>query len=238
MDVAKRFVHEHHYAKITPTSTKAAYGLVVDGKLAGVAIWGYGVRPRHTIEKWFPGVKISEYLELNRLCLLDEMPRNSESRFLSFVVERIRQDFPDVKVLLSWADGLRGKPGFVYQACSWLYGGFIKSEFYATEKGEVVHPRLLITRYGTRGKEIQKKLGLCHYFGMQFMYAKFLCSHGERKRFLLRSPARWTQLYPKMKDIAFEMSVSGGPRRSIDYVPELIGREYELELPFHNKGVA
>jgi hypothetical protein len=168
MDAAKNFVYENHYAKITPSTTKAAYGLMVEGRLAGVSIWGYGVRPKHTIRKWFPGVAVLEYLELNRLCLLDEMPRNSESRFLSIVTGRIRRDFPEVKVLLSWADGLRGKPGYVYQACSWLYGGFINSEFYTTEDGRVIHPRLLITRYGTRGKAIQKKLGLFHYFGRQF----------------------------------------------------------------------
>ena len=230
MDVAKRFVFEHHYAKITPSTTKAAYGLVIDNVLVGVSIWGYGVRPKHTIQKWLPGVDVLEYLELNRLCLLDEMARNSESRFLSIVVERIKKDFPDVKVLLSWADGLRGKPGYVYQACSWLYGGFINSEFYTTEDGRVIHPRLLITRYGTRGKAIQKKLGLIHYFGKQFMYAKFLCSHRERKRILKNSPVKWTGKYPKIEDITFELSERGGPRRKIDYVPQFVGREYEIEL--------
>ena len=230
MDAAKRFIREHHDARITPSTTKAAYALMVDGKLCGVAVWGYGVRPKHTIKKWFPGVKVTEYLELNRLCLLDEMPRNSESRFLSIVTARIKKEFPRVKVLLSWADGLRGKPGYVYQACSWLYGGFIKSEFYTTGDGHVIHPRLLITRYGTRGKTIQKKLRLYHYFGRQFLYAKFICSRGTAKRLLRRSPAKWTRNYPKAVDITFELSIHGGPRKKIDYIPVFKGRDHNTDL--------
>ena len=56
----------------------------------------------------------------------------------------IRENCPNVKLLFSWADGLRGKPGYVYQASSWLYGGFIKTELYVDEHGGPVHPRLFV----------------------------------------------------------------------------------------------
>ena len=177
--VAKEFVYRHHYAKMIPSTTVACYGLMVEGKLRGICSWGYGVRPRHTIEKWFPTLGVRDYLELGRLCLLDEMPRNSESRFLSLVIRQIKADYPHLKMLLSWADGLRGKPGYVYQACSWLYGGYINSEFYTDTEGHVIHPRLLITRYGSRGKAIQSQLNLRHYFGRQFMYCRPLCNRRE-----------------------------------------------------------
>jgi hypothetical protein len=196
----------------------------------GVSIWGYGVRPKHTIEKWLPGLHVSDYLELNRLCLLDEMPRNSESKFLSIVCDRIKTDFPAVKVLLSWADGLRGKPGFVYQACSWLYGGFINSEFYTNQRGEVIHPRLLITRYGSRGKAIQKALDLNHYFGKQFMYCRFLCSKSAKRHLLRDSPFTWGNDYPKGDAISFAVARAGGERQKLSETPFLQGRNADASL--------
>ncbi len=182
-----------------------------------------GVRPKHTIAKWFPGVATSDYLELNRLCLLDEWPRNSESQFLKILAAHIKRDFPHVKLLLSWADGLRGKPGYVYQACSWLYGGCITSDFYTDQGGHVLHPRLLITRYGSRGKETVRRLGLRHYFGKQFMYAKFLYPRPERESLLNKSPFGWGQDYPKGKDAGLFLESETGRLPCLEF-PALLGR--------------
>ncbi len=197
----RRFVAAHHYATVCPPITELCLGLFHKDKFVGVALWGYGVRPKHTIKKLFPSLEVKEYLELNRLRVLDEMPRNTETQFLGMMVQHIKRECPHVKVLYSWADGLRGKPGYVYQAANFLYGGSIWSQFYATKDGEVVHPRLLITRYGTRKKSATLALGLIKTHGYQFRYCKFLCSHGERKRLLRESPIKWTQDYPKSKDL-------------------------------------
>ena len=210
----RAFVAEHHYAVICPPITKMTYGLFHDGELVGVALWGYGVRPMHTIRKLFPSLGVANYLELNRFCVLDAMPRNTESVFLKLCAERIRKDFPGVKLLFSWADGLRGKPGYVYQAANWLYGGKIVSQFYRTEEGEVVHPRLLITRYGTRNAAFVRELGLQKITGFQFRYCKFLCSHRERKALLKESPIVWNQDYPKHHDLVWQIYAEEGSRES------------------------
>jgi hypothetical protein len=218
---AKEFIERNHYARTTPSTVKFCLGWFDGERLMGVGLWGYGVRPAHTIARMFPSLATANYLELNRLCLLDELPRNSETQFLSACVAEIRRLFPDVKLLFSWADGLRGKPGYVYQAASWLYGGFIKSEFYAARDGEVLHPRLLITRYGTRS--VWKTLGLRRVFGYQFRYCKFLCSHGERKRLLAESPFDWTTKYPKQADLRFWLQKAGEVSREIRQLPKLKG---------------
>jgi hypothetical protein len=218
---AKEFVALHHYARTTPSTVVTAYGLFVGEKMTGVALWGYGVRPVHTVRKLFPSLSTGDYLELNRFCLLDEMPRNSETQFLKLCVSRIREEFPRVRVLLSWADGLRGKPGYVYQAANWLYGGFIKSDFYFAGDGEVVHPRLLITRYGTRS--VWQELGLSHAWGLQFRYCLFVCSNGERKRLLRESSFGWANNYPKHADLRFWIQKAGEVSREIQELPKLKG---------------
>jgi len=204
MPDARDFIKEHHYARTCPTTTKYALGLYRDDRLVGVGVWGYGVRPKHTIKRMFPSLDTKDYLELNRLCLLDECPKNSESWFIARMVEWVRKEHPEILLLFSWADGLRMKPGIIYQASSFYYGGFIKSEFYVNHDNEVVHPRLLITRYGRRDRPLYLSKGLVKVKGPQFRYCKFLCGIGLRKRLLEESPMDWNLDYPKKRDITLE----------------------------------
>ena len=103
-------------------------------------------------------------------------------------------------VLFTWADGMRGKPGYVYQADNWLYGGFIRTEFYVTAANEVVHPRQVITRCGRRDRAFTRSVGRRRVRGRQFRYCHFLCGHALRKRLLRESPFGWGRGYPKMPD--------------------------------------
>ena len=107
-----------------------------------------------------------------------------------------------------------GKPGYVYQASSWLYGGFIKTQVYMNEESESVHPRLLITRYGTRTKEFCKSIGLTKWQGYQFRYVRFLCGHKETKRLLRESTVKWTREYPKTADCKWWKDAGEGSRES------------------------
>jgi hypothetical protein len=199
---AKRFVVRWHYAKVFPPHCLVNLALRDSvGQLAAAAMWGWGVRPRHTIKGLFPSLDTKDYLELNRLCLREDQPRNSESRFISLCARWIAERLPQVRLLFSWADGLRGKPGYVYQAASWLYGGFIKTDLYVDEDGGPIHPRLMITRFGSRGRAVWRAQGLNKWKGYQFRYVRFLCSHAERKRLLRESPVVWTRRYPKAKDM-------------------------------------
>jgi hypothetical protein len=235
--IAKEFVRKHHYAVISPPINKLSLGLFKDDRLVGVAMWGYGVRPRHTIDKLFPSLNIQNYLELNRLCLLDEMPRNSESQFIKTNVSYIKNHFPNVKILFSWADGLRGKCGYIYQASNFYYGGKILSEFYATKDGEVIHPRLMITRFGRRDCKFAFSLGLSKIKGFQLRYCKFLCSHGERKRLIRESPFTWNFNYPKNSDLSWKIIAEEGSRESRQ-LPMLKGSGQFRHSAYSNLGGA
>ena len=211
---ARAFVRAHHYAVETPSTVRVAIGMQDGGTLVGVATFGYGTRPAHTIRHMFPSLAVNDYLEINRLCLLDECPRNSETWFLAGCLRMVRLYYPTVKVIFSWADGLRGKPGYVYQAASFLYGGSIWSEFYVSADGEVVHPRLLITRYGRRDKVLARELGLTKVHGYQYRYCRFICSHRDRKRLLAESPLTWSTDYPKDGDLRWVIDAGEGSRES------------------------
>jgi len=224
-----------HYSNIFPPHCLVHLGFYDEAGLAGVAIWGWGTRPRHTIQKLFPSLGTGDYWELNRLCCRDDLPRNTETQLLAACVRWFRQHQPERVLLFTWADGIRGKPGYVYQAASWLYGGFITTEIYLTEGGEPVHPRLLVTRYGSRARRVWTHLGLRKVWGRQFRYVKFLCGHARRKRLLRETPVRWSRTYPKQADLTWAVDAGEGSRETRD--PPRIERtvRFRQPAPAHNQ---
>ena len=232
----KDFVRNHHYAVICPPITKISIGLFEEDKLKGVAMWGYGTRPRHTIQGLFPSLGVKDYLELNRLCLLDELPKNSESHFIKGNIEYIKKHFPNIKVLFSWADGLRGKPGIIYQASNFLYGGMIESQFYTTKEGEVIHPRLMITKFGRRDMKFALQLGLIKIKGYQLRYCKLVCGHKEQKKLLKESPFKWSFKYPKREDLKWIIKDAEEGSRETRQAPSLKGSGQFRHSAFNKEG--
>jgi hypothetical protein len=196
-----------------PKLTTHFLGGYVEGKLIGALTLGWGTRPVHTIKKLFPSLKPKDYYEIGRMAMLEEMPRNTESQFLSGVVSWLKVNEPKVKVLYTWADGILGKPGYVYQSANFLYGGFIWTDLYITEKGEKVHPRTSqgLTDKGDKvcghrpTKELLKKQGWSHYKGKQFRYVYVLCNKIEKRKLLTESTVQWTLKHPKNDSLEWKI---------------------------------
>lgn len=180
--------------------------------LVAVITLGWGVRPLHTIRKLFPSLESKDYLEIGKMCLDDKMPRNSESQFLSKCFKYIKKEKPEVKLIFTWADGMLGKPGYVYQASNFLYGGFIWTDSYFTNEGEKVHPRTIVSKTGKRPSwNFIKENGWMHFRGKQFRYIYFLCDKKEKKRLLEESEFDWgiTNM-PKEKDLEWKKKTDEG----------------------------
>jgi len=220
-DQAVRLIKHYHYAKIMPRITRFCVGGVNKNRLVAVCTLGYGVRPLHTIRKCFPDLGVEDYLEVGRLCLSDELPRNTESFFIAGVINLIKKNYKNVKVLYSWSDGIIGKPGYVYQASNFYYGGYIWTEMYLDKNGIRVHPRTLqgisigekTGKFKSRSYEVAKKMGLVKYFGKQFRYVYPMCSKKQWKKLLKTSPFKWERSgYPKTKDCVWKVQTEKGKR--------------------------
>ena len=124
------------------------------------------------------------------MCMTDSMPRNSESQMLKAVIKWIKQN-TDIKVLFTWADGMLGKCGYVYQASNFIYAGTSDSDIYLFE-GYKIHPRQTRdlfkkddndTRLSIRPTIQQmKEYHVQRYKGHQFKYLYLLGNHKEKKR--------------------------------------------------------
>lgn len=212
---ASNFVELHHYRKTMPKLNKYYYGGYVDNKLVGIITFGWGTQPVNTIQKIFPSLSSKDYLEIGRLCLLDEMPKNSESKFMAEVFKLLRVAKPDLKVIFSWSDGIMGKPGYVYQASNFLYAGKIKTDVYITKEGFLIHPRSAkdLLKINAFVRNVPKLHWLTNDFlqinqitrlkGYQFRYVMFMTGHKETKNLIKESKCLLNKDYPKHDDIKF-----------------------------------
>lgn len=213
-------VYANHYSLTMPRHTKHYLGAFQGDRLVGVVSLGWGTQPKATIRKLFPMLDTHDYFEIGKMAMLEEMPRNSESQMLSAVVKWIKANL-DIKFLFTWADGIVGKPGYVYQAANFYYGGFIWTDIYMSATGEKIHPRSTkaLLRENAEYEGTGKLFWLTHSFcaakgikrfrGKQFRYIYPLSKQG--KRLLSQSTVEWRQLgYPKDSDLVWKLQVGKG----------------------------
>ena len=211
--IALELVLSNHYSKVMPKLTKHYLGCYIDERLVGVVTLGWGTRPLHTIKKLFPSLVSKDYYEIGKMAMLEEMPKNSETQMISAVISWIKNNEPQIKILYTWADGMLGKPGYVYQAGNFLYGGYIWTDLYITDKGERVHPRTSqgLSDKGDKicgfrpSKDVLKDRGWNHYKGKQFRYAYFLCNKLVKKQLLSQSTVDWNINYPKADALEWQI---------------------------------
>ena len=236
---ATDFIQSLHYSKIMPKLTKHFLGCFLEDKLVGVLTLGWGTQPKATIAKLFDGLDTKDYYEIGKMCMKEEMPRNSESQMISAVVFWMKENCPEKKFLYTWADGIMGKPGYVYQAANFLYGGFIWTQIYISANGEKIHPRsarklcdenvkFKLEREpnffeGKKGERIywltQDFLdykGISKIHGKQFRYIFPL--NKKSRKLLKKSKVEWNLKYPKENDLVWNKSTKDG-KKLLDGMP-------------------
>jgi hypothetical protein len=109
----REFIEHHHYSRaVSGVTPKYCFKVLVGERIVGAAIFGIpGMR--ETLAKYSEGGKYN-LLELRRFCMVDETPRNSESRVLSIMLRTLRKH--GVQRILSYADPNFGHVGTIYKA--------------------------------------------------------------------------------------------------------------------------
>jgi len=230
--IAIDFIQERHYSKVMPRLTKHWLGCFLDDELVGVVTLGWGTQPLQTIKKLFPSLVSEDYYEIGKMCMDDKMPRNSESQMLSAVVKWMKKNLPEKKFLYTWADGIVGKVGYVYQGSNFYYGQFIWTDIYISPTGEKIHPRssksLLKENAEFLGKEklfwmtpdFMKLKGIRRIRGKQFRYIYPL--NKEAKNILnSESTVTWDKSYPKELDLLWKEQTDKGKYVILNGKPEM-----------------
>lgn len=118
----QRFIDENHYSKKCPINSELFYNMYDGTKLIGSAVLSKpaGQRCQGVYSKTGKTV-----LELRRLCLIDDTPKNSESYFIGHILRDLKRK----KIydgVLSYADPEYGHSGIIYKASNFKYLGVQK----------------------------------------------------------------------------------------------------------------
>lgn len=134
--IANAFVEKHHYSgKVVPNSN-LHFGAFLDGKLHGVLSYGPSLC-KHKMLGIVEGTQWNEFLELNRMAFDDYLPRNSESFCIARTLKMIRKYAPQIKWVISFADGCQCGDGTIYRASNFVLTGITEGKsFYRLPNGE------------------------------------------------------------------------------------------------------
>jgi len=117
------FVKKHYLHK-WPIHVKKIYAVkcLVENKLIGTIIYG---SPKPPATKFVePVAPKEEVLEIKRLFIEDRFDsKNMESFVISHSLKLIKQEFPSVKIIITFADESQGHMGTIYQATNAIYLG-------------------------------------------------------------------------------------------------------------------
>ena len=169
-------IAKYHYSKKVTQNRWKSFAIYYKNELSGGMQIGYGIRPEMK-EHIIKGATSETVKEFDRMWLSDNMPKNSESKCIGYLLRYLKKNYPVLKVLISYADGLRNKIGTIYQATNFVYIGAIKGEFYyIPSKDDWVHPVSMYHRHGTRAINTLKNIypDIQHVFGLQHRYVYFL----------------------------------------------------------------
>ena len=107
-----------HYAHRIP-SISYAFGIYDSSNILN-GICTFGCPPSSSLRIGICGKEYqSIVLELNRLCLIDNHPKNLTSYFVSNCLKSL----PKPSIIISYADTAHNHHGYIYQACNFIYTG-------------------------------------------------------------------------------------------------------------------
>lgn len=151
---ANAFMIKHHYSGKVAKNSQLHLGVFLGDHLHGVMQFGPSLDKRK-IQGLVRDTKWHEFLELNRMAFDEALPRNSESRALAVAFRLIRKNAPQVKWIISFADGTQCGDGTIYRAAGFVLTGIKKnSELYRLASGEVIHEMSIKT--GVLANELAK----------------------------------------------------------------------------------
>lgn len=141
--IAIPFIKQHHYSKKVVNNSCLHFGVFLDNVLHGVMQFGPSM-DKSKIIGLVEGTGWYNFLELNRMAFDDVLPRNSESRAISLAIKLIKRNAPQIKWIISFADGCSCGDGTIYRASNFVLTGIKKNKnLCLLPNGEKIHKMTL-----------------------------------------------------------------------------------------------
>jgi hypothetical protein len=155
----RKFLKKWHYSDYVNIQEKHTFCLFREGNfgipdMVGVCIYTRPAGPSAG-QAYYPQAP-DRVLELRRLCLIDDTPKNAESYFVGRTLRWLRKN-TDWEFVLSYADEEQGHTGVIYRASNFKYLGKTKGGKTLEVDGKAFHIRTLSMLDRPYGVEINKR---------------------------------------------------------------------------------
>lgn len=176
---ANDFVRKHHYSGKIVNNSCLHFGAFYKDILHGVLSFGPSM-DKSKIIGLVKDTKWNDFLELNRMAFDDYLPKNSESRCIAVSFRLIKKHYPNIKWVISFADGTQCGDGAIYRASGFSLCGIKENkQIIEMPDGTRVARKTLDDKYyqglnGGYGSKIALQRGGQYIKGYMLRYIYFL----------------------------------------------------------------
>jgi hypothetical protein len=163
---ANGLVKRVHYSGKVVQNSQIHIGVFYHGKLEGAMQFGPSLDKRK-IQGLVSGTGWHEFTELNRMAFSDALPRNSESRALGIAMKLLRKHAPQLKWVVTFADGAQCGDGTIYRAAGFILTSIKENNQIWVHEAAPVVSRAALTALGKNGALKQRRV-LSGMLGVDF----------------------------------------------------------------------
>lgn len=168
------FIEQHHYSHNINGLMSSYCFAMYDQQQRMVGAMIYGKLGMANAWKKY-GNSIDEVMELRRLVLVDDTPKNSESYFIGRTLRWLKANTA-VTTIVSYADPNYGHSGVIYRATNFEHAGMTAPGKVIIWNGKKYHDKAIRTKYKGELKPFAKRLRQALEDG-EAHYAKQLPKH-------------------------------------------------------------
>ena len=175
VEEAEKFITKYHYSmKLGRSGIKL--GFFHKNRLCGLAVYSVPIRQEVATKQ---GYKFSEMFELSRFCIHPlYQVKNLASYLISKSIKFIKNNYKNIKCLVSFSDSTYDHVGTIYKASNWRLDGVVPPDYwYVDKEGFVCHKR------GLWRKAVELKMTEAQY-ASKFDYLKV--PGGEKYRYIYK----------------------------------------------------
>lgn len=154
-EAAKYAVEHWHYSRVLPAGKLVKIGAWEDGQFIGCVLFGRGAN-NHIGSPY--GLEQIQVCELVRVALKEH--KSPVSKIAAFSIKMLKRHSTNLRLIVSYADPEQNHNGAIYQAMNWVYVGISQGQKEYLIEGKVTHKRSVSSKYGTRGLEKLKAMGV------------------------------------------------------------------------------
>tara|TARA_R110002074_G_scaffold365659_1_gene539437 strand:+ start:343 stop:1098 length:756 start_codon:yes stop_codon:yes gene_type:complete len=170
---ARGLIAKFHYSGKSTQNSQLHFGVFLNGKLEGCLQFGPPIDRRKMLPL-VTGSKWGEMIELNRMAFGPKLPKYSESRAIAICFKLIKKHYPQIKWVVSFADGCQCGDGTIYRASGFYLTAINKNKTMLLMPDGTIKADKTLNDHPVKKSGWWKRNGATPINGFQLRYIYFI----------------------------------------------------------------